>query len=164
MLAQHLTAAGGHATQTVPSQRPAAQASEDALLDEPTLANLEELGDRDFLACIFRLYVAQAPQALAELDAALASGDALALSRAAHSLKSMSANIGAVQLKDRVGAIERAARDGHPAGGLASLADAVSGLSPLLVRTLDALRLRLEMPDEDAQGGEATTGGRRAVG
>ncbi|KAB7783725.1 ATP-binding protein [Methylorubrum populi] len=164
VLAQHLTAAGGHATQTVPSQRPAAQASEDALLDEPTLANLEELGDRDFLARILRLYVAQAPQALAELDAGLASGDALALSRAAHSLKSMSANIGAVQLKDRAGAIERAARDGHPAGGLDLLADAVSGLSPLLARTLDALRLRLGMPNEDAQGGEATTGGRRAVG
>ncbi len=54
------------------------------LLDEPTIANLEELGDRDFLARILRLYIAQAPQALLELEAALARATPRPCPPAAH--------------------------------------------------------------------------------
>jgi two-component system sensor histidine kinase BarA len=55
-------------------------------------------------------------------------------------------------VKDRAGAIERAARDGN----LASLADGASGLDDLLARTVSALHLRLGLraesgPDETAR-------------
>ena len=152
LLARHLPAAIGDApVEVVPPPMP--ETSEVMLLDEPTIANLEELGDRDFLERILRLYVAQAPQALLALDDALAQDDAPAAARAAHGLKSMSANIGAAQVKDRAGAIERAARDGN----LASLADGASGLDDLLARTMSALHLRLGLraesgPDETARG------------
>jgi two-component system sensor histidine kinase BarA len=83
-----------------------------------------------------------------ELEAALARGDAPAVSRAAHGLKSMSANIGAAQVKDRAGAIERTARDGD----LTRLAEAASGLDGLLTRTVSALHLRLDVPTGSAEG------------
>ncbi|MDV2987588.1 UNVERIFIED_CONTAM: ATP-binding protein [Methylobacteriaceae bacterium AG10] len=145
LLARHLEAETGDAPAAVVSSE-APRVSEDRLLDAPTIANLEELGDRDFLERILRLYLAQAPQALRDLDTALARGDAPAVSRAAHGLKSMSANIGAVQVKDRAGAIERAARD----GALTGLADLASDLDGLLTRTVGALHLRLGVPAEGA--------------
>ena len=149
LLAHHLSAAGGDPGTVVP-EAPTLAASDDALLDEPTIANLEELGDRDFLERILRLYLAQAPQTLLDLEDALARADAQAAARAAHGLKSMSANIGAVQVKDRAGAIERAARDGR----LDGLADAASDLDDLLARTVSALRLRFGVPAEES--GEET--------
>jgi HPt (histidine-containing phosphotransfer) domain-containing protein len=87
------------------------------------------------------LYAAQAPKALADLQTAMASGDAAAASRAAHSLKSMSANIGAARMKGIAGDIERSARDRSGA----DRAEIATDLSALLVRTLDALHTRLEL-------------------
>ncbi|BAU92403.1 ATPase domain-containing protein [Methylorubrum populi] len=154
LLARHLPGViRDDPAEAVPPSMPIPAMSEVALLDEPTIANLEELGDRDFLERILHLYVAQAPQALLALEDALARDDAPDVARAAHGLKSMSANIGAAQVKDRAGAIERAARDGN----LASLADGASGLDDLLARTVSALHLRLGLraergPDETARG------------
>jgi two-component system sensor histidine kinase BarA len=86
------------------------------------------------------------------------------VSRAAHGLKSMSANIGAAQVKDRAGAIERMARDGD----LTRLADAASGLDGLLTRTVSALHLRLDVPTGSAEGEQSemahAIGGRREAG
>ncbi|CAO4194757.1 ATP-binding protein [Methylorubrum extorquens] len=163
LLAQHLRAAPlRDPADIVTSEAP--RIPDDVLLDEPTIANLEELGDRDFLARILRLYIAQAPQALLELEAALARGDAPAVSRAAHGLKSMSANIGAAQVKDRAGAIERTARDGD----LTRLAEAASGLDGLLTRTVSALHLRLDVPAGSAEGEQSemadAIGGQREAG
>ncbi|GMA74257.1 hypothetical protein GCM10025880_06740 [Methylorubrum aminovorans] len=173
LLARHLSAAEGDRETVVP-EAPTLAASDDALLDEPTIANLEELGDRDFLERILRLYLAQAPQTLLDLEDALARADAPAAARAAHGLKSMSANIGAVQVKDRAGAIERAARDGrldgnpdgNLDGNLDGLADAASGLDDLLARTVSALRLRFGVPVDESgvEGGDDATVCRLAVG
>ncbi|MGA4554502.1 ATP-binding protein [Methylorubrum aminovorans] len=169
LLARHLSAAEGDRETVVPEAPPLA-ALDDALLDEPTIANLEELGDRDFLERILRLYLAQAPQTRLDLEDALARADAPAAARAAHGLKSMSANIGAVQVKDRAGAIERAARDGrldgNLDGNLDGLADAASGLDDLLARTVSALRLRFGVPVDASgvEGGDDATVRRLAVG
>ena len=129
------------------SPEPVSAGPADPLLDEQTLLNLAELGDGDFLARILDLYAAQAPKALADLDAALAAGDAPAAARAAHSLKSMSANIGSARLRSAAGAIEGAARDGTLAGSIREAA----GLGTLLDRTLRALEERIGGPAGEAE-------------
>ena len=136
VLAAHLGTAAGVDPAAEP---PTAGERAESLLDEQTLLNLEELGDRDFIERVLRLYVAQAPKALADLEAALAGEDAAAASRAAHSLKSMSANIGAAGMTGAAGMIEGAARE----GGRAGLAGEAADLNALLARTLDALHTRL---------------------
>jgi HPt (histidine-containing phosphotransfer) domain-containing protein len=55
-------------------------------------------GDREFLAELLETYFDDAPNLLATMHAALAVGDAEAFRRAAHSLKSNSANFGAMVL------------------------------------------------------------------
>ena len=60
---------------------------------------------------IVDLYRQQAPAVLAVLRVALAESDQSGIAQAAHSLKSMSANIGARALVERLRTIELAARD-----------------------------------------------------
>ena len=144
LLARHVPAVATGPAAPAPAPMPVA-APDGALLDEQTLANLEELGDGDFVARILGLYRAQAPEALADLDAALARGDAPAVARAAHGLKSMSANIGAARLKDAADAIERAAR-----GGGVLPADGAAGLGTLFAATLAALDARIGPGDARA--------------
>ncbi|WP_232631396.1 hybrid sensor histidine kinase/response regulator [Methylobacterium sp. Leaf118] len=143
-VSQERSAAGSR--QAPQAALPDAASPADPLLDEQTLLNLAELGDGDFLARIFELYAAQAPKALADLEVALAAGDAPVAARAAHSLKSMSANIGAAQLRSVAGAIEGAARDGTLSGPSRDAA----GLGLLLERTLRALEQRIGAPATEA--------------
>ena len=56
-----------------------------------------------------------------DLIEALKTGNGSAVTHAAHALKSMSANIGAVRLAAACGALERAAADGESAAALARL-------------------------------------------
>ena len=83
----------------------------DDLLDAEVLDGLLGLGDGAFLDRILGLYRQQAPVALSALRAALADSDQPAIAKSAHSLKSMSANIGARVLVERLRVIELAARD-----------------------------------------------------
>ena len=142
-VAERTAGASAPRLETGPAPEPAAPAG--ALLDEQTLANLEELGDGDFVAHVLRLYARQAPSALTDLEAALANRDAPAAARAAHSLKSMSANIGAARMKDTAGAIEASAREGHAAGD-------ATALPALLAETLVALAARIGAPEMRATG------------
>lgn len=69
--------------------------------DEPPF-NLEEVlqrldGDRDLLAEIAGIFVADAPAMVADVVAAIAAGDAAAVSRAAHRLKGSILTFGAPQ-------------------------------------------------------------------
>jgi two-component system sensor histidine kinase BarA len=59
---------------------------------------------------IYRLYIENGPPALAEIDAAIAAGDAPRLARAAHALKSMSLTLGAVRVAGFAGELEKAGR------------------------------------------------------
>jgi HPt (histidine-containing phosphotransfer) domain-containing protein len=108
----------------------------DDLLDAEVLDGLLGLGDGAFLDRILGLYRAQAPQALSALRAALTASDQPAIAKAAHSLKSMSANIGARALVEPLRAIELAARDSACAEA-PSACDALERLLDATVAGLD---------------------------
>ncbi|MDE3748264.1 response regulator, partial [Methylobacterium radiotolerans] len=108
------------------------------LLDAEVLDGLLGLGDGAFLDRVLDLYRAQGPVALAHLRAALAASDQPAIARAAHSLKSMSANVGARALVARLRVIEEAARS----AACAERADACDALDRLFTATIRGLEER----------------------
>ncbi|MCO5546851.1 hypothetical protein L7F22_000288 [Adiantum nelumboides] len=119
--------------------RSSTQASPDGdLLDAEVLDGLLGLGDGAFLDRVLDLYRAQGPVALATLRSALAVSDQPAIARAAHSLKSMSANIGAPPRRARLRAIEDAARN----AACAEPQEACDGLETLLAATIRDLEGR----------------------
>ncbi len=63
-----------------------------------TLRSLRKGGTPDLLHKVLHIYLTNAPQLLETIRDAVAHSDALALQQAAHSLKSSSANVGALQL------------------------------------------------------------------
>jgi HPt (histidine-containing phosphotransfer) domain-containing protein len=72
----------------------------EAAIDPSALEVLSETtgGDPEFLAELIDTYLSDAVEQFAAMDAAFAAGDAAALRRAAHSLKSNSATFGATAL------------------------------------------------------------------
>ncbi len=99
----------------------------DSVLDMEVIAMLRELGGDDdpgLLTELIDLFLADAPTYLAALSEALQRGDATGLEQAAHTLKSSSANIGAVQLSEFCKELE-----------LAGKSNAVSASSAVLQRT-----------------------------
>src|SRR5215207_2539067 len=83
-----------------------------AILQRETLDAIRELaGDTpDLLEQIVQLYVQSAPALIAQMHAGFAACDMSAIRIAAHSLKSSSANVGAVDLAKMCGKLEAAAR------------------------------------------------------
>ncbi len=83
----------------------------DPTLDPAALADLLETvgGDREFLAELIETYLGDSPGLFGELRAGLAEGDAAAVRRAAHTLKSTSATFGATRLAGICRDIEAAA-------------------------------------------------------
>jgi HPt (histidine-containing phosphotransfer) domain-containing protein len=83
---------------------------ESVLLDPASIAALRELGSpgdpTDFLREIVGIYLADTPARLAELDQALAAGDVARFSRAVHSIKGSSANVGAIAVRTVAGTLE----------------------------------------------------------
>ncbi|HEX8418337.1 MAG TPA: ATP-binding protein, partial [Methylobacterium sp.] len=117
------------------------------LLDENVMAGLEDMSRSaggSFAARILGLYEEHAPLALAELRDAHAAQDAAAAARAAHSLKSMSLNIGGKALAAALGQIEGEARFAD----VCPSRETIDGIETLLHRTLAVLRPRLRPIDE----------------
>jgi HPt (histidine-containing phosphotransfer) domain-containing protein len=85
------------------------------ILDPAALASLEEMasGDRQFIAELIDTWVSDAARQIAAIEQALVTGDADTLRRAAHTLKSTSQSLGAIQLAGRCAEIEAHARDGR---------------------------------------------------
>ena len=96
-------------------------------------------GDQDFLAELIDTYLEDAPNLLSTIQTALASGDTEALRRAAHSLKSNSANFGAQKLAQLCKELEEAARRGELEGG-AGLAAQILAEYPRASRELADLK------------------------
>jgi len=102
--------------------QPAAQA-DDSLLDVATLQGLRALqrpGRPDVFARVADIFDRDAPRLLAEMQAAVDENDAEQLRQAAHSMKSITANVGAAALAARFRDVEQHARAGLtlPAGPL----------------------------------------------
>ncbi len=110
-LAEHLDCAG--TSVSVAEAEPANEASaETENVNPKIISGLREMsgGDNAAVTRIVALYCAHAPQSLATIKSAFEAGDSKALGAAAHALKSMSANIGAVAVYGVAQAIERACR------------------------------------------------------
>ncbi|MCA3627274.1 MAG: response regulator [Methylobacterium sp.] len=101
------------------SPAPATKAEEEVPVLDPAitgqLLGMVKLGGgAAAVARIYRLYLENGPPALAEIDAAIAAGDAPRLTRAAHALKSMSLSLGAVRVAGFAGEMEKAGRQDQP--------------------------------------------------
>jgi HPt (histidine-containing phosphotransfer) domain-containing protein len=96
------------------------------VLDQSVLDELREsVGDDDaFIADLVATYIGEGRDHLAAMEAAAAAGDAAAIVRPAHTLKSSSAALGALRLAAIAREIEMAGRAGAAADLPARVADA----------------------------------------
>ncbi len=95
-----------------PTARPA---SESVTIDPATIETLKSLdpgGGNSLARAVFLAFLQTADQGMGQLQSAFDSDDRQAVARAAHSLKSSSANVGAKTLSTGLREIERFARDG----------------------------------------------------
>ncbi len=109
-----------------------------AVIDPQTIANLRSLnpGDGDeFFREIAGIFCEDTPLRLAELDQSLASGDLAKFTRAAHSIKGSSANLGAMALRAVAEKLEHQSRT----SGLADTASLVDQIKAEFSRARAAL-------------------------
>lgn len=85
-----------------------------AILDEEVLDELRASveGDRAFVVELVEAYLSDGATHVAEVEAAVSAGDAAALVRPAHTLKSSSATVGALRLAGLARELEVLARSG----------------------------------------------------
>ena len=115
---------------------------DDIRLDPDALAALRALqipGRPSIVLRVFDLFESSTAKLLAELDQGLASADLALVTRAAHTLKSSSANIGATALAARGKAIEPCGREGDLDGCRAAAAG-VQALFDATLAVVAALR------------------------
>ena len=88
---------------------------ENGVIDREVLDNLLEAvgGDGEFLAELLETYFADTPQQFKSMHEALTSGNAEEFRRAAHSLKSNSANFGAMSLSQKAKTLEDLGKAGN---------------------------------------------------
>ncbi|HEY8494094.1 MAG TPA: response regulator, partial [Myxococcota bacterium] len=117
-------------------------AVEAAVLDRSALASIRALelpGAGGLLQRVIHRYAEDAPRLVEKMRAAAANDDAHALQVAAHTLKSASANVGAVKLAGMCKNLEMAGRSGNTAGA----AEAVLEVERELSRVASALEAEL---------------------
>ncbi len=128
-----------------PAPPPSASIVEDgaeAALDPDRLVLLRGLGRPDGWGLFPELansFVAEAPAVVSSIVAALSAGDAEAVHEAAHRLRGMAMNLGAVALTDACGELEDIGRT----GGLAGADVALTRIQAELERGCGALRAAL---------------------
>lgn len=112
------------------------------VIDRSVLAGLLESfgGDADFLAELLGTYFDDSPRQIAAMRAALGAGDAEALRRAAHSLKSSSANFGALVLSAECKELEVLGKAGILDGAAAKVAFVASDYEQVKAALEEALR------------------------
>jgi CheY-like chemotaxis protein len=85
-------------------------------VDAAALENLRELGGDDFLAEVIDTFLADGPTLIATLRGSLGAQDADELRRAAHTLKSNGATLGAAGFSELCRALEQRAKSGRLEG------------------------------------------------
>lgn len=114
------------------------------LLDSNTIDQLDQLGKnlgKDMLTKIITLYLDETPKLLQTLQHAIQNGDTTVARNSAHSLKSSSANIGALSFSDLCAQLENAAHQ-HHIDTLIPLYQQLAILVPQLRQALEALLTR----------------------
>ncbi|HVU32316.1 MAG TPA: Hpt domain-containing protein [Opitutaceae bacterium] len=102
-------------------------------IDHQAIENLRALnpGDNDeFLREIAGIYLEDTPKRLGELDQSLAAGDTARFTRAAHSIKGSSANLGATDVRSVAERLEHQSRT----AGLGDVAALVAQLKTEFAR------------------------------
>ena len=113
------------ATDAAPQAGPASAASLDPAALE-SLAGLEQAGNPDLVARVVEAYLSSSSKLAAEVRAGAAAGDPKRMAAAAHTLKSSSAQVGAMKLSMLCKEIEALGRSGS-VDGVAKLVDEASG-------------------------------------
>jgi histidine phosphotransfer protein HptB len=111
----------------------------DVLIDAEAIENLRALNPDDgdaFLRDIVGIYLEDTPQRIAELHSSLAANDQPTFTRAAHSIKGSSSNIGATQVRAVSEKLEHESRK----QGLAGLTQLITELEA----AFDLTRAELE--------------------
>ena len=83
------------------------------IIDTDAIASLRELNPGDngeFLREIVGIYIEDTPKRIVEMRASLAAGDVASFTRAAHTIKGSSSNVGAVGLRAVAERLERISR------------------------------------------------------
>jgi CheY-like chemotaxis protein len=96
------------------------QPGENSPIDFHILHNLRELDDEedpDFLGELIKIYLSDAPQHIATMKEAISLGDADSLKLASHTLKSSSANLGALSFSEVCKELESISRAAVESGG-----------------------------------------------
>jgi HPt (histidine-containing phosphotransfer) domain-containing protein len=101
-------------------------------------------GDPDFLAEIVNLFLETYPELLSEIESAVSSKDAVALGRAAHTMKGAVANFGARAVVDQAKELEMMGKSGD----LASADDAAQSLRALMEKLVPELESAVEKATE----------------
>jgi len=110
-------------------------------LDTTTLVDLEDImGDE--LVTLVDAYLRDGETRIRNMREAADRGDSTEVGKLAHSLKSSSANLGAIPLANRARQVEEAARNGT----LANPADSVAALEKLYANAAAALKQRYNRP------------------
>lgn len=92
------------------------QHHEQPAVDPEALARLERFGGTSLLREMVALYLANAPERMSAVEAALQADDVVAAENALHSLKSSSAQLGAMRLARLCEAGEQVTRSGRLSG------------------------------------------------
>jgi CheY-like chemotaxis protein/HPt (histidine-containing phosphotransfer) domain-containing protein len=111
----------------------------DVKLDADALGNLRDLGGDDFLSEVIDAFLADAPGLLVTLRSSLDSGNNEELRRAAHTLKSNGATLGAESFAELCRTLEQRAKTGE-LDGAAALIDQIEAAYKTLEEKLAALR------------------------
>ena len=106
-------------------------------IDTSVLDELEEAVGAEFLAELIETFLVEAPGMMAEMEAGKETGDADALRRAAHSLKSNATTFGATRLAEVARGIELEGLGASPDAALASVAQALDDARTALRGRLD---------------------------
>jgi HPt (histidine-containing phosphotransfer) domain-containing protein len=138
---QHPRPASHAGDGVAPLGGPAAAAAWEQVLDRAALDRLRELdpgGRAGLLARVLSSYAQSLTRLLDEFGAARRSGDVQALRHIAHTLKSSSASVGALQMSAQCADIERRVRDGQQ-DGLEPLLDDMAAEGARMLRALLSL-------------------------
>ena len=106
--------------------------AEPLVIDPQTIENLRQLnpGDHDeFLREIVGIYFEDTPRRIVELEQSMASGDQAKFTRAAHSVKGSSANVGAMAVRAVAEQLEQKSKQ-----GLGDVTELVAALKSELAR------------------------------
>jgi HPt (histidine-containing phosphotransfer) domain-containing protein len=126
-------------TPPVWTKKPQASGPQSPPLDMHTLAQLNELdpqGSSRLIERVLRAFQASAARMWPQVEAAQAGGDLPAIRLVAHTLKSSSASIGALELSKHCAQVEASIRT----GALANLDTEIHAWSEALTRTLQAIQ------------------------